>query len=171
MTALTTAVAAFTSVDVGSWAGLPAGVRLSDLEGLLAFDREDRRRGVAGEPLQDGLWVPAESSTYAGGLRVWLDEDEIVVLLEGIGPVDGSGDPLLAPDLGAPETRLDAVLGPFHVADAERVYAGRGLALQVNPDNDVLVCLLGFTPTDPDDYRRRLHPHREPIRPLPRAVP
>jgi len=171
MTGLRDAVTAFDSADVESFAGLPAEVRLVDLQEILAFDPEDVRRGDAGDPSRTRAWVPAESTTYRGGLRLWLDDDgERVVLLEGIHPVDAGGEPLRAPDLGAPDAVFDAVLGPLHVPDAERVYADRGLAVQVYDETGVLVGVLGFAPTEVEDYRRRLQPHREPTRPLPLPV-
>jgi hypothetical protein len=167
MTDLQRAVAAFAAADLETWAGLPAAVRLGDLEPLLGFDRDDARRGTAGDPPRTRLWVAAESATYHLGLRLWLDDDgEGVVLLEGLNPLDPEGEPVLAPELGDPDATFNAVLGPFRVRDAEGVYAARGLALQVNPDNGVLVGVLGFTPTGVDDYRRRLQPHREPTQPI-----
>jgi hypothetical protein len=171
MIGLRDVVTAFDSADVGSFAGLPDEVRLVDLEGILAFDPADRRHGDAGNPSRTRLWVPAESTTYHAGLRLWLDDDgERVVLLEGVHPLDADGEPARPPDLGEPDGVLDAVLGPFHVPDAENVYAGRGLGLQVYPDTGVLVGVLGFAPTTFDDYRSRLQPHREPIRPFPEGV-
>jgi hypothetical protein len=169
-----TALEAFSALDVDRWPGLPADLLLSELEPLLAFDVDDRRPGDAGSQGGTRLWAPAESTTFAGGLRLWLGDNalqEHVLLLEGIGPVDGAGEPCAAPDLDEPDALFDAVLGPFHVRDAERVYAQRGLAFQVSPESGVLVCVLGFAPTDTDDYLRRIQPHREPTRPLPRPMP
>jgi hypothetical protein len=180
VTAVSDAVSSFAAAHLKTWRGLPAEVRLADLAPLLGFDPEDLRRGDAGHPNRTRRWVPAEpaeaagaagSTTYHGGLRLWLDDEtDHVVLVEGLNPVDPDGKPAAAPDLGDPEAIFDAVLGPFHVRDAERVYAARGLALQVNPDNGVLVAVLGFTPTGVDDYRRRLQPHRQPTEPFPYEV-
>jgi len=169
MTDLERAIAAFAAADVEAFTGLPAGVQLGDLTGLLAFDPGDRRSGDAGSPRGTRVWVPAETATYAGGLRLWLDDDR-VILLEGVHPLDAEGEPVLAPELGQPDGVFDAVLGPFHVPDAERVYADRGLAVQVYAETGVLVGVLGFAPTTTEDYRRRLQPHREPTRPFPIPV-
>jgi hypothetical protein len=171
MSGLEDVVTAFDSADVGSFTGLGVDVQLVDLDGILAFDPDDRRRGDAGNPVRSRLWVPAESTTYRGGLRLWLDDDgERVVLLEGVHPVDAEGEPRRPPDLGEPDGRLDAVLGPFRVEEAESVHAARGLGLQVYPGTGVLVGVLGFAPTTFEDYRTRLQPHREPTRPFPEAV-
>ena len=171
MNDLQRAISAFVSADVEAFTGLPAGLRLADLTGVLAFDPDDRRHGDAGDPSRTRLWVPAETAVYHSGLRLWLDDDgEHVVLLEGVHPMDAAGEPLQAPELGPPEGVFDAVLGPFHVTDAERVYADRGLAVQVYAETGVLVGVLGFTPTTVDDFQRRLQPHREPIQPFPQPV-
>ena len=171
MSDLRTAVAAFAEADLRTWTGLPAEVTLAALEELLAFDRTDLRRGDAGDPSRTRLWVPAMSRTYVGGLRLWLGDDgEQVVLLEGVNPLDTSGESMRPPALGEAEAVLGAVLGPFHVPDGEFVHASRGLALQVYPDTGALVGVLAFAPTTVEDYRSRLQPHREPTRPFPEGV-
>jgi hypothetical protein len=171
VTDLARAVAAFVAVDIDAFPGLPAELRPEDLQPLLEFDPDDRRRGDAGDPSSSRLWIPAETTRYRGGLRLWLDSDgERVALLEGVNPLDPEDEPVPAPDLGEPDETLAAVLGPFHVPDAERVYAGRGLAVQVYPDTGVLVGVLGFAATTFDDYRRRLQPHRQPTRPFNQGV-
>lgn len=178
MTGLERAVAAFAAADAGAWPGLPDGVHLRDLAGLLAFDPHDLRRGDAGEPPAMREWLAAETAVYAGGLRLWLAGDRPadpmdarVVLLEGIHPLDAAGDFLIAPDLGAPDASYDAVLGPLALPGGELVYGGRGLALRVNPDNGLLLGLVGFTPLGADAYRARIRPVPEPTRPLGMAVP
>jgi hypothetical protein len=171
MNELASAVAAFLDADVDAWPGLPVEVLLDDLEALLSFDRADVRRGDAGNPSRTRRWLPAESAAYHGGLRLWLDDDgEHVLLLEGVSPLDSRGEPMRPPALGDPDGTFDAVLGPFDVRDAERVYASRGLGLQVYPDTGALVGVLGFAPTTVADYRTRLQPHREPTRPFPEGV-
>jgi len=172
MTDLERAISAFLAADVEAFSGLPADLRLSDLETLLEFDRSDLRHGDAGNPSGARLWLPAETTTYHGGLRLWLDDDaDRVVLLEGLNPLGDDGEPALAPNLGEPDAVFDAVLGPLQVPDAERVYAGRGLAVQVYAGTGVLVGVLGFAPTTIEDYRSRLQPHHQTIRPLAVRVP
>jgi hypothetical protein len=172
MTDLERALSAFLAADVEAFTGLPADLHLSDLEHVVAFDRSDLRQGESGNPGGARLWLAAETATYHGGLRLWLDADgERVVLLEGLNPLDHEGEPATAPDLGEPDGVFDAVLGPLHVADAERVYVDRGLAVQVYAGTGVLVGVLGFAPTTIQDYRSRLQPHHQVIRPLAEGVP
>jgi hypothetical protein len=171
VTDLERAISAFLAADVEAFTGLPAELRLRDIGHMVAFDRSDLRQGVAGNPSGARLWLPAETATYHGGLRLWLDDDgERVVLLEGLHPLDDNGEPALAPDLGEPDGVFDAVLGPLHVPDAERVYADRGLAVQVYAGTGALVGVLGFAPTTIEDYRSRLQPYRQAIRPLAEGV-
>jgi len=168
VTELAAAIAAFVVADVEGWPGLPSPARLSDLAHLLDVEPADRYPGVIGEPPAPGVWLAVESDRYAGGLRVWLDPDDSgqVVLLEGIEPVDAQGTFTEVPDLGEPDAALEVALGPFWVPGGERVHAGRGLAVRVNPDNGLLLGVVGFAPTTAEDYRARLRPHTEPTRPL-----
>lgn len=169
--------ALLTDADVSRWTGLPelsaeaaAEVFGVDLPGA------HLRRGEFGDPPRHGRWVAAPTRLFAGGLRLWLDRDALeadrapgarrVVLLQAIAP-QHDGDWLTAPDLGRPELLLPAVLGPLVFDDGERVYAERGLALRVNPANDVLLEVLGFGPTSAEDYRTGLRPAPPVETPLP----
>ena len=67
-------------------------------------------------------------------------------------------NPLSAPELGEPEAVLDSVLARVRLPGGERVYAQRGLALRVNPENRLLLAMLGFAPTDAADYAARIRP-------------
>lgn len=163
--ALGRAVAGFAAVDLAGWSGLPAALPLTDLAEVLALHLDDHRHGLAGEPPEVRPWVPAYDGRYAGGLRVWLEGDDVVAL-EGLEPVDAAGDFLGAPDLGAPQARLESVLGPLLLEGGELVHASRGLALRTNPDNGLLLGVVGFAPMSVAAYRRRVRPEPEPTRPL-----
>lgn len=155
----------FAAADVADWQGLPAGLALADVAEVLALS-DVTGRGALGEERRTAIWVAGSSPVYRGGLRVWHDGDAVVVL-EGRDPFDAEGKPLVAPDAGEPEAVLDTVLGRLRLPGGERVYAGRGLALRVNPGNGVLLGVLGFVPTTADDYRARLRPELPPKRLLP----
>ena len=168
MSALERAVSAFAAVDLAAVNDLPAEVGLDDLAPYLTLDRHDVGRGQAGTPVTGRSWVAAEAPVYDGGVRLWLEEDTArVVLLEGLSPWGADGSPHLAPELGVPDAVFDAVLGPVLVRDAERVYAGRGVAVHVAPETGVLVRVAVFAPTTVEDYRTRLRPHHEPLRRFP----
>ncbi len=165
MTDLRRAFEAFAVADAAAWPGLPDGLHVSDLARLAAFDPTDVRPDEAGDPPRAAGWIPLDTRLYAGGLRMWID-GERVVALEGIHPLDADGEFLPAPDLGPPQAVFETLLGPLWLPDGELVHAERGLAVRVNPDNGLLLGLVGFVPTTVDDYRARLRPVQEPARPL-----
>lgn len=188
MSRLQQALAAFADADTAAWPGLPAGTVLADLQGMpadtddgdtdgdadaggalaafaAALEDDDRRPGEAGDPPQLVQWLPVEAPRYAGGLRLWIDGADVLAV-EGVHPLDAAGAFLPAPDLGTPEETCDAQLGPLLLAGGERVYAARGLAVRLNPENGLLLSLVGFAPTTAQYYLARLRPLPEPFRPL-----
>lgn len=168
MSRLADALRAFAAADAARWPGLPPGLVLADVQAVAAVDPDDRRRGEVGEPPHAAAWLPVDTQVYAGGLRLWLDGDQVLAL-EGIHPLDAAGEFLPAPDLGAPEATCEALLGPLLLPDGEHVHAGRGLAVRTNPENGLLLGLVGFAATSAADYLARLRPVPEPARPLPAA--
>jgi len=171
MTALEVTMSAFAIVDLAAVTDLPAELGLDDLAPFLSIDGNGGGRGSAGTPANGRSWVAAVVPAYDGGVRLWLDEDTgRVVVVEGLGPRDSAGMPLLAPELGRPDAVFDAVLGPVLVGNAERVYADRGVALHVFPETGALLRVVVFAPTTVEDYQRRLQPHSEPLRKLPGRV-
>ena len=166
MTSLAAAFAAFAAADAAAWHGLPEHVHLPDIAPLAAFDPDDRFTGELGAPPRPATWVAADTDVYAGGLRLWLGGNDEVVALEGIHPLDPGGEFRPAPDLGPPEAAYPTLLGSLQLPGGERAYAHRGLAVRVNPDNGLLLGLVGFAPTTITDYRTRLRPVQEVARPL-----
>jgi hypothetical protein len=157
--------------DVSGWTGLP---ELSTEATAAAF-RVDLlgarlRTGELGDPPRHGRWIAAPTRRFAGGLRLWLDPDDLearrVVLVQALAP-QGDDGWLAAPDLGEPGLLLPAVLGPLVLDDGERVYPERGLAVRANPANGVLLELIVFAPTTAEDYRTRLRPALPVETPLP----
>jgi len=157
------ALRAFAAADARAWPGMPAGLALGDVAAVLPLAEDVWGEGVLGEERRRAAWVGAESSVYEGGVRVW-HESELVLVLEGRDPVDADGEPLVAPDVGRPDALLDTVLGRLVLPGGERVYAARGLALRVNPENCLLLGVLAFAPTTPEDYSARLRPELPPQR-------
>ena len=164
-----TGLRSFAAGSVAGWQGLPSGLRLDDLTADFELDPDFRLPGERGRPSAPGTWVPAESAVFDGGLRLWLDGDEVVVV-EGVHPLGPDGQFTMAPDLGQPEAVLDGVLGPLVLENGEHVYAGRGLSVRVNPENGLLLGLLGFVSITVDDYVARLRPVLVPTPLVPGAV-
>jgi hypothetical protein len=162
-------LADFAAVRLAGWTGLPPGLGLADVP-FLGADPVQVLVAPVGDPPRTGRWVPCGSTVFEGGLRAWVDAGT-VVLLDGDDPVDGSGEPMTAPDLGEPTARLDTVLDTLVLPNGELVYAARGLALRVNPDNNLLLGVRGFVPTTVANYRRHLRPRLTPRRPRSAAAP
>lgn len=154
------------AADLADWRGLPAGLPLAEVGAILPVEEGPIGTDVLGEDKRPVAWSAVESDVYEGGLRLW-HEHGLALLLEGRDPVDPTGKPLRAPELGEPELALDTVLGRLHLPGGERVFAARGLALRVNPENGLLLGVLAFAPTTVEDYRARLRPDLPAQRLLP----
>jgi hypothetical protein len=158
----------FAAADAARWPGLPGGITVADAGAVVPLEDGAAGGGFLGEDRHPASWVIAGSETYEGGLYVWHDGGR-VLLLDGRDPVDGEGQPLVAPELGEPELALDTVLGRLTLDGGERVYAARGLALRVNPANRLLLGVIGFAPVSAAEYRSRLRPDLPPRRLLPHS--
>jgi hypothetical protein len=159
------ALASFAAVDVPGWPGLPAALTVAELAAVVDLDTDGVQPGELGDPPRacGWMWLPGEH--YAEGLRAWVEGDSVLAL-EGLVPVASSDALMPAPDLGAPDVTFDALLGPLVLSGGERVFAARGLAVRVNPRTGVLLGLVGFAPTSAEDYRSRLRPVPQHLRPL-----
>jgi hypothetical protein len=162
-------VTRFAVGDLTGWAGIPGTVTPDEVADILHVDRAARGVDLLGDPPRPVEWLSCESATYEGGLRVWVEGGN-VVLLDGSDPIDDTGEPLSVPDLGAPDVVLPTVLGRLEIDRGEQVHASLGLAIRCNPDNGILLGLRGFTPTTAEDYRARLRPVLRPRRLLQRQA-
>lgn len=147
--------------DVSRWRGLPA----TDPDDL-GIEGAYREHGELGDPPSPARWCAGPPGCFEDGVRCWLDASGSVAVVEGLLPVEADGTPLKAPDLGEPALRLDTTLDIVVMHGGELVYPGRGLAVRVNPENGILLALVGFAPTTADDYARRLRPVSEVARPV-----
>jgi len=148
--------------DVSGWTGLPDLSAAATAEAFrVDLGGARLRRGELGDPPRHGRWIAAPTRRFAGGLRLWLDPDNLdarrVVLVQALAP-QGDDGWLPGPDLGEPDLLLPAALGALVLDEGERVYSARGLATRVNPANGILLELIGFAPTSAEDYRTRLRP-------------
>jgi hypothetical protein len=164
MSALTASLLAFTLAAAEDWTGLPPDLSLAEAAEVLTFEATDLQWGRSGDPAITRNWIPAASSVYAGGLRLWV-EGPRVIALEGIHPLAASGGFTSAPVIGEPNARLTTRLGALVLQGGELVYAARGLAVRVNPDNGFLLGLIGFAPTTAANYCSRIRPAQSrPVR-------
>jgi hypothetical protein len=148
---------AFATADLDGWSGLP-DLTLDVVAAHLPVAADVSGRGRLGSDRRPASWVAIDSHRFELGLRGWVDETDRVLLLEGRHPVSDDNQPLSVPDLGDPDLTLPVRLGRLTLDEAEWVYATRGLAVQVNPDNGLLLGLLAFGPTTATTYVSRLRP-------------
>jgi hypothetical protein len=141
--------------DFLDWRGLAPETSLADVAAVFPIEDDWRGAGHLGEEGQEVSWLSAEAEGYPQGIRIWLDQDR-VVLIDGESPELSAGLPALLQAIGTPEARLDAYLGMLLIPESEEVYPGRGLTLHINPENGILLRLLAYAPTTLEDYRRRL---------------
>lgn len=151
---------------IDSWSGLEAamGSLLTEMGGSAPV----LLRGRIGDPPTSCWRLSLPTHAFRSGLFAW-QRDGQVLALEGCLPGDSDGNPLLAPELPEPDAAYPFALGSGWLADAERVFAGRGLAVRVNPENGLLLGLVGFAPTTAADYTHRLRPVQTPTRFLARS--
>src|SRR5262245_16483738 len=134
----------FAARDFRGWSGLDPRTMLHDV--AEAFEVDDvPQPGVLGSEERAAGWVTVAAGGYPEGIRVWLDQMD-VLLLDGPDPELPEGLPALLDALGEPEARLDSYLGPLRVEGGEWVYAARGLTVYVNPENMLLLRLAGYGP-------------------------
>jgi len=169
MTAATSPLHALAAAELGGWSGLPPDLTVEEAgaELVVAADVAGSARvGAARIPV---CWLAAESSVYTGGLRLYVENDRVLVV-EGRDPVARSGEPVHAPELGEATLVLDALVGPLRLPGTELVFPERGLAVQLSSGDLELRAVLGFAPTTADEWLERLRPEqaartRFPLRP------
>lgn len=151
--------------DLVDWTGLAPGLNVDDLTTAgVIIDPELTGTGTLGSAEVPAQWFAAESFVYEHGVRVWVRDDQ-VVLITGDLPVGPDGEPPVAgglDELGPPERVFGSYLGRVQLEDAEQVFAARGLALTINPENNLVLSVYGFAPTTVDDYERTVRPHKRP---------
>lgn len=149
--------------DVAAWTGLPE-VDLHDLGVDPAAARSEW--GVRGEPPRPGRCYTVAAGCFEEGARCWAAASGVVETIEGMLPAASDGTLPLAPDLGEPALRLDLAFDELVLSGGELVYPQRGLAVRMNPENGILLGLVGFAPTTVENYCRVLRPVAEIPHPL-----
>jgi hypothetical protein len=118
---------------VESWRGLPTGCAPDELP----ITDLDPSPGMADLGLRKAFF---RSGTLNGAeVQVWTTTDEAEVLMIAIAqPRFLPTGPAALEQLGEPEARLDSARGTVPLPGSEWVYAGRGLAVFVDPDGDAI---------------------------------
>jgi hypothetical protein len=146
----------FAACDLEGWPGLPASTTLRDVAAVFEVGDDEPVGGLLGSDDREAGWIAVAAAGYPdGGIRVWLDDDE-VVLLDGADPELPDGVQPLLDDFEAPEAQLASYLGTFRLDGSEWVYPQRGITLYVNPETMAPLRVAAFVPTTLDVYEREL---------------
>jgi hypothetical protein len=84
-----------------------------------------------------------------------------VTMFDGMNPTLSCGWTELSDDLGTPEAKLDWIHGAVKMTGGERVHAGRGITVFINPENDFVIHVSLYVPATVEEYIRRLRLTRE----------
>lgn len=157
----TTAMDTFSSRNFGDWNGLPANCSLPDVLSYFGMDTANPINGQLGNSAALYIALPVEG--FQNPLRFWF-RDETLILIEAEYPeIEGDLAQLQA-DLGSPTAQLSFNWRDLTLDEAQWVYADRGIALIINPDNQLLLYLSVFTPTTLNDYKQQLFLDRRVFR-------
>ena len=87
--------------------------------------------------------------------------DGVAVAFDAMNPQLDSTWQALAETLGTPDATFDWVFGTVAMPGGERVYAGRGITVFLNPETQAVVYVTVYAPTTVEAYARRIRPPRE----------
>jgi hypothetical protein len=133
------------------WSGLPRDCAISQLAAASRSGMPGVGSGRIGKRAAEFRTFKIDGFPHA--VRAWFEGDTLL-MLDAEYP-DPSGT--LAAEiekLGEPEARLDSWWDVLNLKRAEWVYASRGLAAFINPDNRTVLRLLAFPPASLADYER-----------------
>lgn len=134
------------------WTGLPSGCTSEALFGV-ALDSTwgELRLGQHSIPTSSRLLdLPGYYRPLA------FSRNGVVVLFDGTNPSLSTGWGDLSADLGRPSATLDWVHGTIAMRAGELVYAKRGIAVCLNPENLFVIHVSLFVPTTLEDYVNHL---------------
>lgn len=146
------ALRAFALRDASGFPGLPEGTTLEQATAVWDADPGRFGRWFLGESQAETFYCPVDLEGYDGQVRIWF-RDGLVVKVQGDGPQMDAG---VVNRLGEPEDRLDFRMDTLVVEGGERVYAARGIAVQLNRTEDLVVSWSVFAPTTAARYREGL---------------
>jgi hypothetical protein len=146
----------FAARDFTNWTGLPESCSLADVSQQFRL-------------LDDGVGLVRLGDTkrefrmfavpgYEHPVRIWSDGQK-VLMLDVEYPSFVLETPALLKELGDPETKLDYDWGTTRLENSEWVYADRGLALFLAPDNSRAFHLAVFSRTTMQGYKENFQLH------------
>lgn len=145
--------------DLRGWSGLPPGVSYASFDARFPRFVDAEAVGRLGRTHEPAGYRVHVAEGYPDNLKAWF-RGPTLVLVEAALPRLVHSVPDLMADLGDPADRLDDVWGVLTVPGGTRVYPGRGIAVFVGPEGQLLRVSL-FAPVTLDEYLDRLRPTSE----------
>lgn len=152
--------------DLPSWQGLPPGCALA---GVLSWYPFNTGEGAArlGERQVEYRYRTLSDRRFQHPVFFYYRDDRLSCISADFWSLDHDESAAALHKLGAPADRLDAYFRDTRHADAEWIYADRGLAVHVNPNTGLIARLQGFPPTTTETFRE-LYRVTELVREFPR---
>jgi hypothetical protein len=155
-TRIKTAFQAFSRRDFGDWSGLSQSMSLADVVQLFPLEGDWRGVGRLGSDQKETNYTYITIEGFEQQVRMWLDEDNHVILMDVEYPTLPTSLSSLLDKLGTPDAKLDSYFGTLLLQQSEWIYASHGLTLFVNPENSVLLRIAVFAPSTLDEYIKSL---------------
>jgi hypothetical protein len=145
------ALVALQDEGVEAWQGLPTGCAPDEL--APAIGDVDPSPGMTDLGLRKAFFRSGILAASGAALQVWTTTDEREVLMLAIAaPSFLLTGQAAAERLGDPDARLDSARGTVPLPASEWLYAGRGLAVFVDPDTDAVWRATLFRACTPAEY-------------------
>jgi hypothetical protein len=146
----------FRDRDFATWRGLPDECDLETIYRVLPPVVDAEAVGMLGAFLPRRFRM-VQAPGYPRNIRVWFDGPRAVALEAGLPQLHRRLSETLS-GWGEPEAKLDYMFDVLTLRQAEWVYAGRGLAAAINPDNQIALRIVVFAPTTLDRYLAEIRP-------------
>jgi hypothetical protein len=146
----------FRDRDFAAWRGLPADCDWETVQAVMPPVVDAEAAGWLGASLPRRIRL-VRAEGYPRHVRVWFDGPRVVALESELPQLHRPLAGTIA-GWGAPDARLDFAFDVVTMEKAELVYAARGFAAAVNPDNQVTLRIVVFPPTTPERYLAEFRP-------------
>jgi hypothetical protein len=142
----------FAARTFSQWQPLPTNCLLAQVTAKFPLLNDGVGTGRIGE--RSAQYRMVVSPRYPRPVRAWLEGNNLLMLdAEYPDPENTLAAEIEA--LGEPEARLDCWWDVLRLQRAEWVFASRGLAAFVNPDNRIVLRLLVFPAASLAEYERK----------------
>ena len=140
---------AFGARQFADWNGLPRDCKMSQLATAFPTQMAGESSGRIGR--RSAQYRMLDVDGYPHAVRAWFAAGTLL-MLDSEYPDPSNTLGVEIESLGEPEARLDCWWDVLSLKGAEWVYASRGLAALINPDNRIVLRLLVFPPASLSEY-------------------